>query len=213
MRLEDTPEYQRGRNGEILMHSFAIEYGCTAFDIGGTAHGMAPILQSKFKNIKAPDALLLRSKPLWAEYKTKSTFFNKKKAAQDEKGNRIPPCLAHGINRRAYEDYQRADQLMPVTLWFLCITPAQLHVASLADLGEPFASVDTRFDMVNWPIERMYRIASFDRDRLQQFFRNRHTDLLPEAARKDLLDWLRPRQLEFEAFTEHFLTLAERGAV
>jgi len=213
MRLEDTEQYKLGRNGELLIHSFAIEYGCTAFDIGGTASGAAPMLQSKHKNIIAPDALHLRNVPLWAEYKTKSVFYDHVNGRHDPSGNRIPPCLGHGINRRAYEDYRRADELMPVTLWFLCITAAQLHVASLSELGEPISSTRPElYNVVNFPLVRMHHVASFDKGRLQQFFRKDrlHEGLPTEAERKALLHWLRPRQMQFDAFTEHFLIWREQ---
>lgn len=215
--LEDTKEYKLGRNGEILMHSFAVEFGCTAFDIGGTANGTAPLLNSKWKNTIAPDALHIRNLPIWAEYKTKTNAFDWRGGSR-EMSERTPPCLAHGIDRRAFVDYQAADKKMPVVLWFLTINAGQLHIAALDQLGEPFSSADaTNWPMVNWPISRMFHVVSFDPRRLWQYVRSpRRHDGLPNAAeRKKLLNWLRPRQLEFDGFVEHFLIWHEsklRGA-
>jgi hypothetical protein len=211
-RLEDTKEYKLGRNGEILIHSFAIEHGCTTFDIGGTTHGRAPMLQSRHKNVIAPDALHLRSVPLWAEYKTKTNVWGRKQTTWDAAGNRVPPCLAHGIEHRAYDDYRRADALIPVTIWFLTVNTGQLHVASLAELGDPFLSETDAYPMVNWPLTRMRRVATFNAKRVGQFCRSerRHDRLPNQGERKELLDWLRPVQLEFEGFTEHFLIWREQ---
>jgi hypothetical protein len=208
--LEETPEYKRGRNGEILMHSFAIEHGCTTFDIGGTAAGRAPLLNSKFKNIIAPDALHIRNYPILAEYKTKTNAFDWRGGSRDM-ANHVPPCLAHGIDRRAFGDYQIANVKIPVTLWFLTINTGVLHVASLDELAEPFDSVDHKWPMVNWPISRMARVASFDRKRLWQYFRKSrlHAGLPTVSERQELLQWLRPYQLEFEGFVEHFLIAQE----
>jgi hypothetical protein len=211
VRLEDTKEYQLGRNGEILIHSFAIEHGCTTFDIGGTAHGRAPMLQSRWKNLIAPDAMHMRNVPLWGEYKTKTNVWNWN-GGSPEMPERAPPCLAHCIERRAWKDYKLADKLMPVTIWFLTLNTAQLHVASLDELGEPFHSVRDDFPVVNFPLSRMHRVATFDRKRLWQYFRKdrRHDGLPTEHERKELLNWLRPAQLEMEGFTEHFLIWREQ---
>jgi hypothetical protein len=211
MRLEDTPEYKRGRNGEILMHAFAIEHGCTAFDIGGTAHGSAPLLNSRHRNSIAPDALHIRNHPLWAEYKTKTNAFDWGGGSRDQEGRRMPPCLAHGIEARAYHDYKIANEQLPLVLWFLTLNTGMLHVGSLDELAEPFPSIDPAYPIVNWPISRMKRIASFDRRRVFQFVNRPPRERLPSLQeRKDLLHWLRPVQVEFDGFIDHFLTVCER---
>jgi len=208
--IETTPEYTLGRNGEILLHSFAIEHGCTTFDIGGTANGRAPLLNSPFGNSIAPDALHIRNIPVWAEYKTKTNTFDWRGGSRDMEV-RMPPCLMHGIERRAFEEYQLADQKMPVVLWFLTINTGFLHIASLEELGDPFASVDPRWNMVNWPVSRMMPVARFDTNRLWQYFRHKRSfDRLPSLdERKELLWWLRPQQIEFDGFVEHFLISIE----
>ena len=211
MKLEETPEYKRGRNGEILMHAFAIEYGCTTFDIGGTARGQAPLLNSRHRNIIAPDALHIRNYAIWAEYKTKTNTFNWNGGSRDHEGNRMPPCLAHGIESRAYHDYRITNAQMPVVLWFLTLNTGMLHVASLDELGEPFDSVDPAYQIVNWPISRMKRVASFNPKRVSQFVNRPPRQNLPTAEqRKDLLRWLCPIQVEFSGFIEHFLTVCEQ---
>jgi hypothetical protein len=209
--LEETPEYKLGRNGEILMHSFAIEYGCTGFDIGGTAHGQAPLLNSKWKNTIAPDALHIRNFPIWTEYKTKTNTFDWRGGSRDMV-DVSPPCLMHGINRRAFPDYQIANSKMPMILWFLTVNTGALHIASLDELGEPFDSVNVDQPMVNWPLSRMFHVVSFDQKRIWQYFRGprRHNGLPTATERKELLQWLRPRQLEFDGFIEHFLIWREQ---
>jgi hypothetical protein len=210
-RLEETAEYKLGRDGEILMHAFAIHCGCTAFDIGGTANGKAPVLNAAARNIIAPDALHLRDRPLWAEYKTKTNAFDWRGGSR-EMTDHPPPCLMHGIDERALNDYREANLKMPVVLWFLTLNTGQLHIASLDELGEPFPSVDGKWPMVNWPISRMHRVVSFDRDRLWKYFRQqrRHEGLPNAAERRALLQALRPHQLEFDGFVEHFLACHER---
>jgi len=211
MRLEDTPEYKLGRNGEILMHAFAIEHGCTTFDVSGTAHGRAPLLHSRSRNLIAPDALHLRNFPIWAEYKTKSHAFNWNGGARNHEGHRMPPGLAHGIEARAFHDYKVANAQIPVVLWFLTINTGMLHAASLDELGEPFESVDSSYPIVNWPISRMQRVASFDRSRVFRFIAAPPRHNLPtEGQRQELLRWLRPVQVEIDGFVEHFLTVCER---
>jgi hypothetical protein len=205
MKFEDTGAYKLGRNGEILMHAFAIEHGCTTFDISGTAHGRAPLLHSRSRNIIAPDALHLRNHPIWAEYKTKSYAFDWRGGARESQG-RTPPCLAHGIDLRAFRDYERANVQIPVVLWFLTINTGMLHIASLDELGKPFDSADHNYPIVNWPISRMKRVAAFDRGRVRQFVNAPPRPSLPaDQQRKELLHWLRPVQVEFDGFAEHFL--------
>jgi hypothetical protein len=208
--FEATKEYKLGRDGEIIMHSFAIEHGFTTFDVGGTANGRAPLLNDKSTNIIAPDALHIRSVPVWAEYKTKTNAFDWQGGSR-EMTERAPPCLMHGINHRNFLDYRTANLKMPVVLWFLTVNTGALHIASLDQLGEPFPSVSDKHPMINWPLSRMFRAVTFDPSRLWQYFRqSRRHDGLPTAdERKELLHWLRPRQLEFEAFTEHFLAWHE----
>lgn len=210
VKIEDTPQYRLGRNGEILMHSFAIEHGCTTFDISGTAHGRAPLLNSRRGNTIAPDALHIRNRPIWAEYKTKSTAFDWNGGSRDPQGNRMAPCLAHGIDPYAYHEYRRANEQMPVVMWFLTINTGMLHVASLDELGEPFDSVNPAYPIVNWPISRMKRVASFDRKRIIRFVNEPPRQSLPsDQQRKELMHWLRPVQVEFDGFVEHFLTVCE----
>lgn len=210
MRLEDTPQYRLGRNGEILIHSFAIEHGCTTFDISGTAHGRAPLLNSRSRNTIAPDALHIRNYPIWAEYKTKSHTFDWNGGSRDQDGTRMPPCLSHGIDARAFDDYKQADAQIPVVLWFLTKNTGMLHVASLDELGEPFASVNSAYRLVNWPISRMKRVVSFDPSRVREFLdKPVRTSLPSDQQRKELLHWLRPVQVEFDGFLEHFLTVCE----
>lgn len=212
--LDQTPEYKRGRNGEILMHSFAIEHGCTAFDIGGTGRKMAPLLAHKFGNIIAPDALHIRNIPIFAEYKTKTNALPWNGGPRGETGH-MPPGLAHGIEGYLFREYQRANRQMPVVLWFLTKNSGQLHIAWLDALGEPYPSLDKgrQAGMVNWPLSRMMRVTSFDPKRLQAWFgRDRYTLPTP-AERRDLFQWLRPRQLEFDGFIDQFLEWHEtRGA-
>lgn len=211
MRFEQTPEYKLGRNGEMLIHAFAIEHGCTAFDISGTAHGRAPMLNSRSRNTIAPDALHIRNYPIWAEYKTKKNTFDWNGGSRaDDVGRRMPPCLSHGIDARAFEDYKRAHTQIPVVLWFLTKNTGMLHVASLEELGEPFPSVNSAYPVVNWPISRMKRVVSFDRGRVRQFLDKPLRPSLPlDRERKELLHWLRPVQLEFDGFVEHFLSAWE----
>ena len=211
MRLEDTEEYRRGRNGEIIIHSFLVTHGFTAFDIGGTAHGSAPMLNSLHKNTIAPDALLIGNFPILGEFKTKTNPFDWNGGSQ-EMNHHIPPCLAHGIERRAFIDYREANKQAPLVLFFLTINTGALHAASLDELGEPWPSVNDRYDIVNWPLSSMARIVSFDHDRLWQFFRRerRHDGLPNIAERRELVDWLRPRQLEIDPFITHFLKWREQ---
>jgi hypothetical protein len=210
--LEETREYKLGRKGEILMHSFAIEYGCTAFDAAGTANGRAPLLHSKWKNSIAPDALHIRNYPLWAEYKTKTKIWQWNGGSRDMV-DVMPTGGAHGIPQHAFPDYQKANDKMPMVLWFLAISEGVLHIASLDELGTPFPSVHKDWPMFNWPISRMFRVATFDQERLSRYFerlRPKHSGLPTADERKELLDWLRPRQLEFDGFIEHFLIWRER---
>jgi hypothetical protein len=211
--LDQTPEYRRGRNGEILMHSFAIEHGCTVFDIGGTGHGAAPLLAHKFGNIIAPDALHIRKIPIFAEYKTKTNAFDWRGGPRDL-AEHVPPCLMQGIEAHAFHEYRRINKQMPVVLWFLTINSGQLHVAWLDELGEPFPSVNPDFHIVNWPLQRMRRVASFDAKRLRAWFAKERENRLPAPMeRRELLRWLQPRQLEFDSFIDHFLEWHEtRGA-
>lgn len=207
--LEQTREYILGRKGEILIHSFAIEHGCMTFDVSGTANGRAPVLNSPFSNIVAPDALHIRNVPLWAEYKTKQNVYDWHGGSRYDEV-RDPPCLAHGIDRRAFEHYQQADRKMPVVLWFLTVNTGQLHVASLSDLGQPFASRDPRWPMVNWPLSRMSLVVRFDTERLKAYFGRPERRLATTAAeRRELLRTVGARQAEFDGFIEHFLTYRE----
>lgn len=212
--LDQTPQYKRGRNGEILMHSFAIEHGCTVFDIGGTGRGAAPLLNHKGGNIIAPDALHIRNVPICAEYKTKTNAFEWRGGSRElaEQGH-MAPCLAHGIEEHQFLDHKRTNRRIPVVMWFLTINSGQLHVAWLDELGEPFYSVSPDFRIVNWPLDRMHRVASFDPKRLRAWF-GRDRDALPTSAqRRELFYWLRPRQLEFDSFIDHFLEwLEKKGA-
>lgn len=209
-RFEQTAEYKRGRNGEILMHSFAIEHGCTVFDIGGTGHGAAPLLNSKYGNMVAPDALHIRNVPIFAEYKTKTNAFDWGGGSRDME-HRMPPCLAHGIDGRAFDEYRRVNCQMPVVLWFLTINSGQLHIAWLDELGDPFPSVDPAYPIMNWPLKRMRHVASFDPKRLRAFFGKEREARLPTTTeRRELMAWLRPKQLEFESFIDHFLEWYEK---
>jgi len=212
MKLENTPEWRKGRNGEILMHAFAIEHGCTTFDISGTAHGRAPVLNSRCRNTIAPDALHIRNYPIWAEYKTKLNTFNWNGGNREirESGGMVP-CLAHGIDDHQFIHYQQANEHIPVVLWFLTLNTGMLHVASLDELGEPISSVRPELHpLVNWPLDRMRRVATFDRKRLFSYIQRPARQTLPtDSQRKELLHWLRPVQLEFEGFIEHFLTVCE----
>lgn len=213
--LDQTPEYKRGRNGEILMHSFAIEHGCTVFDIGGTGRGAAPLLSHKAGNIIAPDALHIRNVPICAEYKTKTNAFDWRGGSRElaEQGH-MPPCLAHGIEEHLLPEYRRINARMPVVLWFLTINSGQLHVAWLDELGEPYHSVNPDFHIVNWPLDRMHRVASFDPKRLQAYFAKERENRMPtHQERRELLKWLQPRQLQFNSFIDHFLEWHEtKGA-
>jgi hypothetical protein len=87
-----------------------------------------------------------------------------------------------------------------------------LHIAWLDDLGEPFPSVNGDFPVVNWPLSRMHRVANFDVKRLRAYFGKDHDRLPTPAERRDLMDWLQPRQLEFQGFIDHFLAQHEARA-
>lgn len=210
--LEQTHEYKLGRNGEILMHSFAIEHGCTIFDIGGSGRKAAPLLTHKFGNIIAPDALHIRHVPIFAEYKTKTNPFDWRGGSREWAAQgHMPPCLAHGIEEHAFSEYQRANRRMPVVLWFLTINNGQLHVAWLDELAEPWRSVNPDYRIVNWPLSRMHHVASFEPKRLRAWFAKERDNRLPTVTeRRQLLDWLRPRQLEFESFIDDFLQWHEQ---
>jgi hypothetical protein len=125
----------------------------------------------------------------------------------------MPDCDAHGIPQHALPDYQKANAKMPLALWFLAINEGVLHIASLDELGTPFPSVHSDWPMVNWPLSRMFRIATFDEQRLSRYFerlRPKHSGLPTAIERKELLQWLRPRQLELDGFIEHFLIWREQ---
>lgn len=211
-KLEDTNEYKLGRNGEILMHAFAIENGCTTFDIAGSAHGKAPVFNSRSRNIIAPDALYIRNIATLNEHKTKTNTFDWR-GGSIEMSDKAPPCLMHGIDARHYADYKSANLKLPVILWFLTINTGMLHIASVDELGEPFESVHSNYPMVNWPISRMFHVVSFDTNRLWAYFRQprRHDGLPTAGERKEILRWLRPRQSEFDGFAEHFLICHEQS--
>lgn len=210
--LAETQEYKFGRRGEVVVYTFLLENGFTGFDQSGTANGRAPLLDSKFKNMIAPDALMIHHYPLFVEIKTKGKFFGWNGGAR-EAADAMPRGPAHGIERRAFSDYCDANRVLPVSLWFLCEETGELHAGSLDELGEPYPSSKPEiYDMVNWPISRMWCVAQFDQERLSRFL-NKPTlvERMPaDAVRRNMLSWLQPRQPALAAFQEDFINRLEQ---
>lgn len=214
--VQDTLEWLLGRNGEIVIHSFAVEHGCTAFDIGGTGHESAPLLNKQDRNTIAPDAVLIRNQPIWAEYKTKTDVYDPGKGVhqlwEDMGIQGAPWCFYHGIPSHSYNAYKVVDKPeMPVVLWFLTRKTGLLHVAPLFSLT-PYPSVIPKtFDIVNFPLTQMTPVAAFHKNNLSRFFDSPRSNDLPNPERRKLLmDWLAPEQLEFASFTDHFLDALEK---
>jgi hypothetical protein len=210
-----------GRLGEILIVAVLRALGFAILDISASANRRSPLIRADM-TYAAPDILAARRVPLQIEAKTKWTAFEWRGGSPDDtRSERLPAGAAYDIDAGAYSKLLRTQHhmRMPVVLAMLCITRAELRANTLAGLGPPYPSVNSRHPRENWPRTKFRLIREFDRRRLSEVFQwpdGRGADLLktgsmPSVERlQRLYDYLKPQQGNFELFREDIFAQWER---
>lgn len=207
---KDSPVAHQGRRGEILQIATLARFGFIVLDAAGSTNKKAPLLHRYQFSFIAPDAMSIRTGPLWMEFKTKrhheewgggSPLDNPKVNARTEEG----------INERSYASYLATQEAtkIPVVLMILSIDEGELLGHTLSGLGQPRYSTSPRFPLVNWDVREFRRLCRFDPKRLHDYFFNEDgshrvapADIPPSRQLRRLLDYLRPEQDEFESIMQ-----------
>jgi DNA N-6-adenine-methyltransferase (Dam) len=108
---------------------------------------------------------------------------------------------------------------IPFALSILSIREGDLLLSRLSDLGTPRFSPNPAYRLVNWDIHAFKLVARLDCDRLHALFRkvnrqNGHPwldDWPRDAELLNLVDWLQPRQLEFDFIYQTIFDDIERS--
>jgi len=166
----------------------------------------------------APDAMAFKTGAVWMQFKTKSRHQEWRGGSIND-ATKIPPRFEEGIDRKDYEGHLAVEREtnIPVVLAVLAIQQGELLANTFRGLGEPRRSNHPDYDLVNWPIWKFRRLATFDVRRLRRYFV--HPDGKPREAPADVpsqqqlrqtLDWLRPVQGEFDLIMADIVAQIER---
>lgn len=105
MRLEDTPEFQKGRTGEHVVADFLKDLGyyvIPSYDYSGKEESKAPQLQGLIEQYVIPDLDVAKEgRRRWVEVKTK----------YDATYTRITHRYEHGLPLRHFRDYQTVQEI------------------------------------------------------------------------------------------------------
>jgi hypothetical protein len=214
--IQDLEEWKLGRRGEILADIVLARHGFTLLDAAGSGT-RATTLHRYQADLVAPDYLGIMTRPLWFEIKTKRQDWIWRGGGRDDSGNRMPPGRAQGIDRRAYENYRKAQRPgMPVVLLIIIIPTGEMIANSLEALGTPYPSVRDDIAMVNWPTSRFLPLYTFDPYELDRYFydpplsgspfkrvRRPPLHMPAQHLRQLVFDRLQPVQQELMGFRQH----------
>lgn len=222
MTFKDTPQYKRGRIGEILQFHWYRLLGAKLAPLADRTDQRAPMLHGPNAQLISPDTLGMKSADFFLEFKTKSHHFKWGGGSRDDKPH-ISARTEEGIDgysQNAYKDVER-EWKRPVVLSILSIKEATIIAATFHQLGEPRHSPNDGWPLVNWDIRSFTRIAQFDPVRLRTLFNSKHSTATACRERwlkqqpyghelERVLDWLGAQQSEFKTFREYFFDHVER---
>jgi len=208
--LQDSREARIGRCGEILAAHLWQQVGFAHIDVAAAAIRGAPLVNTWEGSFVAADGIMVRRGIFLHEVKTKQR-------ANTSRGGPagiewIPRgAKFHGLERPLDRAYRRQQQRtgLPFVLTVICIEDAELLASTLWRLGEPYPSLlPELYDMVDYPVNRFSRIWTFDKRRLATFFREDPRKLVGDRMR-NILDWLRPQQFEFDFLVRDLVSQLE----
>ena len=154
----DSPEFVRGRAGEMTVAAWLQERGwfvVPSYDYSGQDGKKPPRLQGLVSGYAIPDLDIARKGlRIWAEVKVKAgpTY------------HRITGVFEHGISARLHRHYQEVQDITGTPVWFFILEEeVSLLIAQAMDqLGAPRVydgSKMGRDGMVFWPRERFRVLA------------------------------------------------------
>lgn len=152
-RLQDSPQYKRGRAGERLVASILRSRGwfvVPSSDYTGENGDKAPKLFGEREELILPDLDVSKDGERgWVEVKTKATTTL----------HRMSGTVEHGISLRHWKHYRRVEMITgaPVHLMVVEQRSGEILVASLAELGSGRTYEGDKMGpdgMVFWPRER-----------------------------------------------------------
>jgi hypothetical protein len=222
--FRQTPQFRRGRLGEILQFNLYLRLGCQMFDLSDRTHNRAPLIYGGhgLRTVISPDTFARKTADFLPEFKTKTQHQQWNGGSQND-AVRVSARVEEGIDRSKFKHYLEVQKMLgkPVVLSILSIKEATIIAATLQQLGEPRFSPNRFYKFVNWDIRRFNLIATLDPKRLDRFFYSDNAKLkdlrqcwlegMPAFHEvKRVLDWMRPEQREFEILRQFIFDQIER---
>jgi hypothetical protein len=184
--------------------------GFAMVDVAAAAIRGAPLMRTWEGSIVAPDGIIVRNAMFLLEVKTKTRADHSRGGSRD--ADWIPGGQKfHCIDRANFLGYRRAQISFgrPLVVCVINIQDGLLLAATLRKLGDPYPSLQPQlYDVVNFPERRFAVLWEFDRRRLSTLF-NEQPDKLNDARMHKVVNWLRPRQSEFDYFRRDLIDQLE----
>lgn len=180
-----------GARGELLASAIMRGHGYTFVDIAAGGPRGASLVRSWTGTLVAPDGMMVRTRPLLVEIKTKSRINISRGGAVGASWMRTGTKFI-GIDHANHIAYclGSVKLAMPLVVLVIIIEDAVLVGATLGELGKPFPSLlPELYDMANFPAERFTLLQEFDANRLRRYFQQPlHT--LTEPRMRKFVPWL-----------------------
>lgn len=158
----DTPEFARGRQGEIDVAAWLQARGwyvVPSYDYSGAEGNKPPRLQGRIAGYAIPDLDVSKDgQRIWVEVKSK----------REPTLHRMTGTLEHGISLRLWRHYQQVQSITGSQVWLFVLEELKraLFAQSLACLGEPRIYEGQKMGrggMAFWPCDRFRFLADLER--------------------------------------------------